>query len=720
MSTGSHLSAEPDPAFLAGKTPYGDQPPPGPSRGRLGWQNILVLGPLAAGAVYAVGLLAATTHPKVFAAAVVAVAAAGCAVLAALFTTGPTVRAGWWSACGAVAACWVAYAAVAGAGTWIAVAALLVPTAAAIRLWSMVRVRERGMAEAERRRKAESGLAVERKKWPALLARIGYEGVTFVRREDTLCGYSVLLSLPSTGHVTYSQLAHNREKLEVAARTRHGSLRFERGQAAHEVILHVAERDVLAETVPLPAGSRRLTITKPIEIGVHEDGQVCSLTLREVASLIVGLRGSGKSNLLNVLIAQLARCEDVLIFVIDQKGGRMAAPWLDPWLSGKTPAPVIDWLATTREEAEVMLRACLRGIDARSRSGSGGEKIVPSSRQPAVMLIVDEAAVIFGLGTGGPRSTLEGTTNTQLAALGTQITMLGRSEAIDPVFATQRGTVTMTGSGDLKSQCGLRIGLGVASEADARLIIPDDVHIAADLATLAHPGSGIVQLKQGRVTPVKFFRLEHDEIGPIAERTGWIRPRPDPLLAEALGEDYATRWERAGHLSQRDSRPVAHPVAVAAPHGATDAAFQAIIAESGLAAHPRSAQPRPAQPQAAQPQSAQPQSAQPRAPHPRAPHPQAVHPRSPQPRSPQPQAAQPHAAQSPAAQSQAASTPARRRMREYIRRHGARGVTPAMICHLLASEDMAVTLPSIGRWLAEDEAAGLVERGTLGRWRHRD
>jgi hypothetical protein len=700
MSTGGHISAEPDPDFPAGRTPYGDQPAPEPPRGRPAWANILLFGPVGAGAVYGLGALAATTHPKVFAAAVVAVAAAGCVVLAALFTVGPTARAGWWSACGAVAACWVGYAAVAGPWSWVAVAGLLVPTAVLMKLWSVVRAHEREMAEAEQRRKAESGLALERKKWPVLLARIGHEGVMFVRREDTLCGYSVLLSLPATGHVTYSKLASSREKLEVAARTRHGSLRFERGQAAHEVILHVAERDVLAETIPLPAGSGRLTITKPIEIGVHEDGQACTLTLREVASLIVGLRGSGKSNLLNVLIAQLARCEDVLIFVIDQKGGRMAAPWLEPWLAGKTRAPVIDWLATTREEAEVMLRACLRGIDARSRSGSGGEKIVPSARQPAVMLIVDEAAVIFGLGTGGPRSTLEGTTNTQLAALGTQITMLGRSEAIDPVFATQRGTVTMTGSGDLKSQCGLRIGLGVASENDARLIIPDDVHIAADLATLAHPGSGIVQIKQGRVTPVKFFRLEHDQIGPIAERTGWRRPHPDPLLAEALGEDYATRWDRVGQPPQRSQNPVAYPypvayphpvarpVAVAAPHGATDAAFQAIIAGSGLAGAPEPAAPR------------------------RTPESRTAESRTPAARTPEPWSAERSAGRE-------GITPARHRMREYIRRQGDRGATPAMVCHLLASEDMAVTLPSIGRWLAEDEAAGLVERGTLGRWRYR-
>ena len=666
-----------------------------PGRGHPARRQAAELGPVAAGLVFGAGALAGMSRAPALAAAVAASVVTGAAVLAAVFTARAAATAWWRSACGAVAAGWLAFAAVASPWSWPAAAGLAVPAAALALAWPAVRASEERIAEAERRHRAAAILAAGRQKWPALLARIGHEGVTFVSRQETLCGYSVLLALPSTGRVTYSQLASCQERLEVAARVRHGSLRFERGRVAHEVILHVAERDVLAETIPLPAQAGPQTINQPIAIGVYEDGQVCTLTLREIATLIVGLRGSGKSNLLNVLIAQLARCDDVLIFVIDQKGGRMAAPWLEPWLSGKTPNPVIDWLATTRGEAEIMLRACLRGIDARSRSGSGGEKIIPSARQPAIMLIVDEAAVIFGLGTGGPRSSLEGTTNSQLAALGTQITMLGRSEAIDPVFATQRGSVTMTGSGDLKSQCGLRIGLGVASEADARLIIPDDVRIAADLATLAHPGSGIVQIRQGRVTPVKFYRLEHEQIGPIAEQAGRIRPRPDPLLTEALGGDYANRWrtERAGHLPHRSvpparahrplppSRPpfmaraAAPPSPLHSPLGATDAAFQAIISGAGLADIDRADLAGASQVSMAEP-----------------------------------------AGSGPAAP---AEDPARHRMRDFIRRQGDRGATPAMIGHLLGSEHMAVPPQTIHRWLAEDEGEGLLERGTLGRWRIR-
>ena len=522
---------------------------PPTARERAARKQALEFGPLIAGVLYVAGSLASTAGLPHLAVTVACVILGGGAVIAALITVGTGLSAVYISACGIAGAAWLGYACVTAPWSWAMAVVLALLAGAAILTYPRLREREYRRAEKARLAAEAAALAQQQRKWPDLLARIGHKGVTFAGQEKTRAGYLVHLRLPGSGRVTYSALAPATEQLEVAARLRHGSLRFERGDQAHKVILHVAERDVLAETIPFPADQGPMSILRPIPLGLFEDGQVCAVTLREMATLIVGLRGSGKSNLLNVLLAQLGRCADVLIFAIDLKGGRMAAPWIEPWLAGRTPKPVVDWLATDREEAERMLRALLRAVDARSRSGSGGEKIIPSPRQPAILLVCDEIAVILGVGMGGPRYSDEGVTNATLAGLATQLVMTGRSEAIDPIMATQRGTVTMTGSADLKSQCALRIGLGVASEADARLIIPDDVRIAADLARLRYPGTGVVQMgKQGRVLPVKFYRIEYDEIGQIAERYGLIRPAPDQLLAEALGEDYAHRWRRAARI----------------------------------------------------------------------------------------------------------------------------------------------------------------------------
>ncbi|MGH3276180.1 MAG: FtsK/SpoIIIE domain-containing protein [Streptosporangiaceae bacterium] len=519
-------------------------PGPAPAREHQPRRRALETGLLVTAGVYAAGTVLSAFRLPALTLAVGCLTLGAVIVVATLIKGEPGLRTSYVAACGGMAAAWLGSAGALTPWAWPAAATLALAAAALISLYPVVVARERRAAAEAFRAAVAARTRKDQRRWPDLLDRIGHPGVLFAGREDTLAGYLVHLRLPGSGRVTYSALAPATEKLEVAARLRHGSLRFERGDQAHKVILHVAERDVLSETVLFPEAGGALSIVNPIPIGLFEDGRVCAVTLREMATLIVGLRGSGKSNLLNVLLAQLSRCADVLIFAIDLKGGRMAAPWIEPWLAGRSPRPVVDWLATDREEAERMLRALLRAVQARSRSGSGGEKIIPSARQPAILLVCDEIAVILGMGMGGPRFSAEGVTNTTLSGLATRLVMTGRSEAIDLIMATQRATPTMTGSADLKSQCALRIGLGVSSESDARLIIPDDIQIAADLARLRHPGTGIVQQgKLGRVMPVKFFRIEHEAISEIAERYGDIRPGPDALLEEALGEDYARRWD---------------------------------------------------------------------------------------------------------------------------------------------------------------------------------
>jgi heme exporter protein D len=619
---------------------------------------------LVAAIVYALGWILSATNAPVWLTGVIAAVAAAAALIPVLARAGPGAAAGYTLACGFAAGAWLIYAAAVSPRTWIAITAIAVLPPALGLLYPAVRRHQRYLAAEARRRAEEERLKADARKWPDLLERLGHPGISFRGETVTRSGHTIRLGLPLSGRVRFGTLAEATERIEIAARLRRGAVRVERGSRADEVLLHIAERDVLAEEIPLPGDSDPLTVNQPLPVGLHEDGTVCTVTLREVAALIVGLRGSGKSNLINVLIAQLSRCTDAVIFMIDLKGGRTALPWLRPWLQGRGGRPVIDWLATTRDEAERMLRAVLRGIDARAHSGAGGEKITPSADLPAVILIVEEVAVIFGMNSG-PRTSLEGTTNATLAGLGTQVTQLGRSEAIDPVLVTQRGAVTMLGSGDLKSQCGLRIGLGVATEADARLVIPDDLQIAADLARLVHPGSGIVQSRDGRPVPVKFYRLDHDRIAGIADRAAASRPAVDEVLAEALGADYRRRWtlERAGHLRgtavpaaqgkgvHASLAPTGPGAQVRARGGDTNREFAEIIAglDSGKAA--------------------------------------------------------------------AAAAPARKRMLEILGSTGVWGATASRLLTLLELEGIAPARQSLDRWLEEEETAGRVKRASHGRWK---
>jgi S-DNA-T family DNA segregation ATPase FtsK/SpoIIIE len=481
------------------------------------------------------------------------VALASCIV--ARIKAGATSLALWWAVVAVLSGGWLGWARftdIKVVAPWL----LLVVGVVALACWlPMVRKREYRLAEEAAQLAAERERQAHRNRWPRLLERIGHPGVQLVRQDETESGYVLVLRLAGTGHVTINKLRNDVERLEVAADVRRGSLHFEEGATARDVLLYVSTRDFLADTIPYVDDGELLSIQNPIPVGRYEDGTVCELTLREVAVLIVGLRGSGKSTLLNVLLAQLVRCVDVLVFCIDMKY-RLVMPWVSGYLEDERNGMAVDWAATDRHEAELMLRAFVRGIEARAAAGVG-EKIEPDPHQPAVFLVIDEIASIFGVGTG-PRSSFEGTTNTTLAGIGTDAVRLGRSEAMDLIAASQRGTVTMLGTGDFKSQFPLRIGLRVQNEAEAQAVIPDDQHAAKILASLRHEGTGLVQERDGRNMRVKFFRITPQQVSEIARKYGPMKPGPEDVLAHALGEEYETRWDRfrtTRKAAVRASRP---------------------------------------------------------------------------------------------------------------------------------------------------------------------
>lgn len=380
--------------------------------------------------------------------------------------------------------------------------------------------------------------------WEQILERAGHRGVRELERIETRAGYTLRLGLPEGGSVKFRTLHSNLEGIEIAAQRialRPDALRVEKGATAAEVLLHVNVHDILKELVFLPRDNRHASINEPIAIGLFEDGEEATLTLREVAALIVGIRGSGKSNLVNVLIAQLTRCVDVVIWMIDLKV-RTAKPWLQPWLDGTTDKPVLDWVAFTPAEAELMLTSGVAGVTART-TGYDGEKITPSPETPAIIILFEEVAILLGDHAATDLDSSQLTS--RLKNLTMQMTQLGRSEAIDSILITQRGTVSMVGSGDLKSQLDLRIGLGVASTMDATFVFPDD-SVAADIITkAASPGTALLKARKGaRIAPLKVFRMKYDDIYPLAAANAARRPALDTITARALGAAYADRWGR--------------------------------------------------------------------------------------------------------------------------------------------------------------------------------
>lgn len=360
----------------------------------------------------------------------------------------------------------------------------------------------------------------EAAKWERLTAKVGLPGMKYRDRVENRAGFAVLFSLPGSGRVTFTTVANRCEALEIAAKMPAGTVRAERAFSlegrplASEVWIHFDVEDILTKTLMMPDEHTELSVNEAFPVGLYADGEPIYLKLREIAALIVGVRGRGKTNLLNVIIHQLSRCVDVTLWMIDLKGGRAAKPWLRPWLDGRVKRPVLDWVATTRVEAHRMLVGAHALIEQRSNAGYGGSKIKPSRSRPAVIVICDEIAALVGQhargqrGDGGPKLA-------DLIALLTLCIQLGRSEAVDFVLATQRGTVTMAGSGDLKSQCELRAGLGVTSAQDAQSVFTGNSVAAKLLAKLkdkATRGAVLIQDGDGgRISPGKSYFMGDDD-----------------------------------------------------------------------------------------------------------------------------------------------------------------------------------------------------------------
>jgi hypothetical protein len=384
-------------------------------------------------------------------------------------------------------------------------------------------------------------------------------------------------------HTTIKTLEQATGLLETHLQLKPGCIRFETGEHAGDIMVYLSENDTLSETVPFRDKSvpKARSVNKPLAVGKTEAGDIATVMLRELHTLIVGVTGSGKSNLMNVIVAQLARCPDTLIWMIDMKGGRTARPWLQPWALGKTARPVIDWVATTRAEAQLMVETAFALIQHRSSEGEGGDKITPGRRTPQIMLIFDEMSILMGQTQGRGIKVLESeASNSQFAAWGLNMAQQGRSEALGLMFATQRGTVSLVGGGDLKSQMSLRIALGSATAADAASVLPNDPALAKRAVRLLDiKGTGLIARGKQSLPPTKFYKLGHPEDGDGNPRCGKVcldecdlhqeaidvtRYREAELEADAaaaLGEAYARRWDRA-----RENK------AIPAPGGAWSAA----------------------------------------------------------------------------------------------------------------------------------------------------
>jgi S-DNA-T family DNA segregation ATPase FtsK/SpoIIIE len=241
----------------------------------------------------------------------------------------------------------------------------------------------------DRRRRARVRVARIIDRWPTWAEAIGLPGSRVLSAVVDKWGWSARLALrrgQTAQHVLNATGA-----IESALAVRAGAVQVEPDpDRADRAVLRVVEQDPLAESVRWPGLSaeghggdqgRAGTVLTPAEVGVFEDGSPVLVRLAYRNVLVGGIVGSGKSGVLNVLLAVLTGCSDVVVWGIDLKGGMELRPW----------AGCLDRLATNLDQA-VRLLADARAVRDQRTATAPGRLWQPSPADPALIVVIDEFA----------------------------------------------------------------------------------------------------------------------------------------------------------------------------------------------------------------------------------------------------------------------------------------------------------------------------------------
>ena len=252
-------------------------------------------------------------------------------------------------------------------------------------------------------------------------------------------------------------------------------------------------------------------------------------------ALFAGTTGSGKSGGLNVLMATLAACDDVVIWAIDLKNGMELQPW----------APCIDRLATTPQEAAALLADAVAILQARAAhlAATGQRVWEPSPDMPALVIIIDEYAE---LADEAP----EAMSDTD------SIARLGRAVAVTLVAATQRPTQKAMGQGAVRSQMDTRICFRVRERKDVDLVLGQGMLSAGWHAhTLNAPGKFLVSAPE-HTTPkrARAYLVTDDDVARTSRTTARDRPQLDGISRGALNRGPAAAEPVPWYLVERPAR----------------------------------------------------------------------------------------------------------------------------------------------------------------------
>jgi hypothetical protein len=451
-----------------------------------------------------------------------------------------------WAAAGSLAAI--------GLGTWAA--------ASHAAVWEEAAEEERFSVEAKAAAAEMDGRRrMVAREWTERIKRVCNVEVKVIAVQfwETGAGLALEAELPSGG-VTWDRLNAHSRALATDARLPLGcTVRVEEGAAQGLVVLDIMTKNVLAEEKVYPEDYSPLSILTGIPWGLRPNGEEIRVFLREACALILGPPGSGKSTLMDNILAGFARCTDVVTWVIDLKMGAIGIPWVTPWLEAtgriepddpddKAPAgtkPGVDWLASTPEEAIRMLKAALRINKARQVAyqklmRKKDTTLLPvGPGLPQIEIVVDEGAEI--LAHANNRREPE---KRELAELLKEVMRTTRAMAERLVLTAVDGNTSSIGDTTVKrfSPVSVALTCGENSGHNVAKLFP---RVRIDSSQLNQKGAGVIgDSGADGFSPTEFkgWKSQPSMVRKVVLATNDRRQELDEVSAQAGDEDYRGRW----------------------------------------------------------------------------------------------------------------------------------------------------------------------------------